>query len=381
MSNDLYHVLGVSRDATSDDIKKAYRRLAMEHHPDRNDGDKGAEEKFKEITEAYDVLHNAEKRAAYDRFGMAGLKGGGAQGFHPFDLSEALSMFMRDFGAMGGFDSVFGGGTRRRREQYRGQDVRVSLELSLEEVAHGTTRKIKMKALGRCSRCSGSGAEPGSDAVTCQTCNGIGDVRRTQQSLLGQLVSVTTCPSCQGAGKVISDPCRTCQGDGRERVDSVVDIEIPAGVSSENYLTLRAKGAAGPRSGPRGDLIVELKIKDDPRWERHGDDLVYDLPISFSQAALGEGFIIPTPYGDENVEIPSGTQSGTVMTLRGKGLPRLDDSRRGSLHIRIQVWTPVKVDPELREVFERLSEMEGEPPGDESFGRRIWNRMKEAFGP
>jgi molecular chaperone DnaJ len=382
MPRDLYEVLGVSRDASIDDIKKAYRRLAMKYHPDRNSGDKGAEENFKEVSEAYDVLHDDQKRAAYDRFGMAGLKGGpgGGFGFHPFDLSEALSMFMRDFGGMGGFDAIFGGGQRARREQRRGQDIRVSLKLGLEDVAHGASRKIKLKALTPCSTCGGSGARAGSTPVVCQTCGGAGEVRRAQQSLFGQLVSVAACPACHGEGTVISDPCEECRGDGRVRAESVVDIEIPPGVSSENYLTLRGKGAAGPRNGPPGDLLVELVVTEDPRFERRGDNLIYDLPIAFSQAALGTEIEIPTPYGTETIEVQAGTQSGTVMSLHGKGLPNVNTGRRGALHVRVQVWTPTRMTPELKDLFEQLSDLEGDPPSEAGLGRRIWNKMKEAFG-
>lgn len=205
-------------------------------------------------------------------------------------------------------------------------------------------------------------------------------MRRAAQSLFGQFVSVTACPTCNGEGTVVSQPCEDCRGDGRTRGERVVEVEIPPGVSSSHYLTLRGKGAAGPRGGPVGDLIVELEIEDDPRFERHGDDLVYDLPISFSQAALGGVFTVPTPDGDESVDIPPGTQAGTIVSLRGKGLPNLEHGRRGVLHVRIQVWTPTKLTPELNELMERLAELEGEPPKDESIGRRFWNKMKEAFG-
>ena len=382
MPHDFYETLGVSRDATVDEVKKAYRKLAMEYHPDRNKGAKAAEEKFKEVSEAYDVLTDPQKRQIYDQYGMAGLKGGagGYGGFHAFDLSEALSMFMRDFGGMGGFDSFFGGGQRERRSRRRGQDIKVSLDLSLEDVAHGTNRKIKLKTLHACGNCGGTGANPGSSPGTCQTCGGRGEVRRAQQSLFGQLVSVGTCPTCNGEGSVVADPCEECRGDGRVRKETVVDIDVPAGVSSENYLTLRGKGAAGPRNGPHGDLIVQLNVLEDKRFERRGDDLVYDLPVSFSQAALGHEFSIPTPYGDESIELSPGTQSGTILTVRGQGLPNLNDGRRGSLHVRVQVWTPTKLTQEMSELFDHLSDLEGDPPAEDGLGRRIWNRMKEAFG-
>lgn len=383
MTRDYYEVLGVPRDAGLEDIKKAYRKLAFQYHPDRNDGDKEAEERFKEASEAYEVLRDAEKRARYDQFGVAGLRGGrgagGFEGFHP-DLAEALNIFMRDFGGMGGFDAFFGGGRRSRRTRRRGHDVRMTLQVSLADVVEGTTRTVKLRTLQPCGTCSGSGSRPGSDAVTCRTCGGAGEVRRATQSLLGQLVSVTACPACNGEGTVIEDPCPDCRGDGRVRGEQTVDIEIPPGVSSNNYLTLRGRGQAGPRGGPPGDLIVVLEVDADPRFERHGDDLLLDLPVSFSQAALGHRVEVPTPTGSTHIEIPAGTQSGTVLRVRGEGLPGLDTGRRGDLHVRVRVWTPPRMNGEMRKLFERLQELEGEPPSDESFGTRFWNRMKEAFG-
>jgi molecular chaperone DnaJ len=382
MPHDFYDILGVARDASEAEIKKAYRRLAMEHHPDRNNGDPAAEERFKEAAEAYEVLRDPEKRSRYDRFGLAGVRGGAASGFgfSHFDLSEALNIFMRDFGGLGGFDALFGGRDRSRRSHRRGQDIQIALRLTLEDVAHGTNRKVKLKALERCERCSGKGAEPGAGVQSCGTCNGIGEVRRAAQSIFGQFVSVSACPTCHGEGTITSEPCRECRGDGRGRRERVVEVEIPPGVSSSHYLTLRGKGAAGPRGGPAGDLIVQLEIEDDPRFERHGDDLVYDLLISFSQAALGAEFTIPTPDGEERVEVPPGTQAGAIMSLRGKGLPNLDHGRKGTLHVRIQVWTPTKLTPELKDLMDQLAELEGDPPKDESIGRRFWNKMKEAFG-
>ncbi|MFQ6047308.1 MAG: molecular chaperone DnaJ [Gemmatimonadales bacterium] len=379
---DLYETLGVSRNASEADIKKAYRRLAMEYHPDRNNGDPRAEEKFKEVTEAYEVLRDPDKRSRYDRFGMAGVKGGADTGFgfHHVDLSEALNIFMRDFGAFGGFDSIFGGGRRAQRVRRRGQDVRVTLRITLEDVARGATRKLKLKTLHRCDRCEGSGAEPGTSTQTCPVCNGQGEVRRASQSFFGQFVSVMPCSTCDGEGTVVPEPCTLCRGDGRVRKESVVEVDIPAGVSDNNYITLRGKGAAGPRNGPPGDLIVEFAVLDHERFERHGDDLVYDLPLSFSQAALGGDFTVPTPYGEETLTLPAGTQSGTVVSLRGKGLPNLNSGRRGGLHVRVHVWTPTKLTPELRDLLERMSKLEGEPPHDEGPGRRFWNKMKQAFG-
>ncbi len=381
MARDYYEVLGVPRDAGEADIKKAYRRLAMDCHPDRNGGDPTAEERFKEATEAYEVLRDPEKRSRYDRFGIAGVRGAAAGGgFSAFDLSEALSVFMRDFGGLGGFDAIFGGGQRARRSRRRGQDLRVTLKLTLADVAHGVTHKIKVQTLDPCPACAGSGAKAGTSPQRCPTCGGAGEVRQATRSLLGQFISVAPCSACDGEGTAIGELCPECRGDGRVRASKVVDVEVPPGVADHHYITLRGKGVSGPRHGPAGDLIVEFEIEEDPRFTRRGDELIYDLPVSFSQAALGGEFTIPTPYGDETVRIPGGVQSGSVISLRGKGLPGLNDGRHGSLHVRIQVWTPPRLTPELRELFEQLAASEGEPPQGESLGQRFWNKVKETFG-
>jgi len=382
MAQDLYRVLGVERGATEAEIKKAYRRLAMEYHPDRNDGDKTAEERFKDVTEAYEILRDPQKRAQYDRFGMAGMRGGGGggYGFAHVDLAEALSIFMRDFGGMGGFDSIFGGGSRQRRSRRRGKDIRATVRVTLEDVAHGSSKTLRLRSLVPCDRCEGSGAKPGTSTRPCPTCGGTGEVRHASQSVFGQFVSVAPCPTCDSEGTVVAEPCDECQGDGRVRKERDVKVDVPPGVDANNYITLRGQGVAGPRNGQPGDLIVDFEVERDQRFERRGDDLIYDLLLSFSQAALGGEVTVPTPYGDERVEIPHGTQSGTVLTQRSKGLPNVANGRRGSLFVRVQVWTPAKLTPELQELFERLAGMEGDPPGEESFGRKLWDRMKEAFG-
>jgi molecular chaperone DnaJ len=380
MARDFYDVLGVPHDASEADIKKAYRRLAMECHPDRNDGDKAAEEQFKEVSEAYDVLRDPQKRAQYDRYGAAGLGAGrGGFGFHPFDLSEALNMFMRDFGGFTGFENIFGverGGRGRRR----GPDVQVTLRITLDEVAAGASRKVKLRTLDRCPKCEGTGAKPGQTPRRCATCGGSGEVRRAAQSFFGQFVSVSACPTCGGEGTVIKEPCEQCRGEGRVRVERVVEIEIPAGVSSNNYLTLRGQGAAGPRNARPGDLIVGIEVEEDSRFERRGDDLLYDLPVSFSQAALGAEVSVPSPTGPVTVRVPPGVQSGSILTVRGRGLPSLAHGGKGHLHVRVQVWTPQRLTAEQVEAFGQLAALEGEPPQGESLGRRFWNRVKDALG-
>lgn len=372
--SDFYALLGVRRDAGPDDIKRAYRKLAMEFHPDRNPAP-DAEAKFKEIAEAYEVLSDPDQRAAYDRYGEAGLKGG-AGGFHHVDLSEALNIFMRDFGGLGGFESLFGGG-RSQTESRRGQDVRVAVKISLQEVATGAKRTIKLKALEKCDACQGSGGAKGSRPANCSTCGGSGEVRRATRSVFGQFVSVSPCPACHGDGVVITNPCEACKGEGRVRGERSVPVEIPPGVSSNNYITLRGQGAAGPRNGPNGDLLITIEVKDDERFERHGDDLNLDLPLSFSQAALGTTATVPTPYGDERLTVPAGVQSGTVLRIKGKGLPRLGQHGAGDLNVRVHVWTPQAVSGEARRLMEEFAKVEGAPPKESS---GFWSRLKEALG-
>jgi molecular chaperone DnaJ len=374
--SDFYVLLGVSRDATEVEIKKAYRKLAMEYHPDRNAAPE-AEAKFKEITEAYEILRDPPKRAAYDRYGKAGVgAGGGGFGFHHVDLTEALNIFMRDFGGMGGFESIFGGG-RARTDARRGQDVRVTVKLTLAEVATGVKRTVRFKAPERCSVCEGTGAKPGTKPATCATCGGSGEVRRAARSMFGQFVSVSPCPTCSGEGVVVLDPCDVCRGEGRVRADRTVAVEIPAGVSGNNYLTMRGQGASGPRNGPAGDLLVMLDIKDDERFERQGDDLVFDLALSFSQAALGTAVTVPTPYGDQEVQVAAGTQPETVIRLRGRGLPVLGQTAKGDLIVRVHVWTPERLTAEQDRLFRELATLEGEPP-KRSPG--FWSKLKEALG-
>ena len=374
--SEFYSLLGISREASDAEIKKAYRKLAMEFHPDRNPSPQ-AEAKFKEITEAYEVLRDPQKRAMYDRYGKAGLSGaGGGYGFHHVDLSEALNIFMRDFGAMGGFESLFGG-RRSRSEERRGQDIRVTVRLTLSEVALGAKKTVKLKSLERCQTCEGTGAKPGTQPTTCSTCNGSGEVRRATRSMFGQFISVAPCPTCGGEGRVISQPCEVCRGEGRVRGERSVTVDIPAGVSTNNYLTLRGQGAAGPRNGPNGDLLVMLDIKEDERFERQGDDLVFDLPVSFSQAALGGDHEVPTPYGKEQLRIPPGTQPETVLRIRGKGLPILGQDGKGDLLVRVRVWTPEHLSEEQERLFRELAKLEGEPP-KRSPG--FWSKLKEALG-
>jgi molecular chaperone DnaJ len=374
---DFYITLGVERTAADDDIKKAYRKLAMTYHPDRNGGSKEAEEKFKEITEAYDVLRDPQKRAAYDRYGEAGLRGGSG-GFHHVDLSEALGIFMRDFGGFGGLDDLFGGRGQSGSGPRTGADVKVTLPLTLVEVATGVEKEIKLKVLEACDRCSGSGAEPGSKARTCSTCNGHGEVRRAQRSFFGQFVSVTPCPTCKGDGQAIDTPCKKCRGEGRTRAEKTIKVSVPAGVATGQYMTLRGVGNAGTRNGERGDVHVIFDVADDPRFEREGEDLYTEVLVTYPQLVRGAMVEVPTATSTVALSVPPATQSGQVFHLRGRGLARVNAAGTGDLHVRVQLWTPEKLSDEEEQLIARLAEIQKAVPADR--GKGLWAKMKEALG-
>lgn len=377
---DYYGLLGIDRNADTDTIKKAYRKLAMKYHPDRNN-DADAEEKFKQVTEAYEVLRDPEKRSMYDRFGEAGVKrgagGGPGAGFGGFDFSDAFEVFMREFG---GFGDLFGGQRSGGGRSRRGSDLKIRVKVSLEEAARGVERTARVKILDPCERCSGSGAEPGAMVERCGTCGGAGEVRQVQRSMLGQFVSVRPCPACAGAGETVSEKCVDCRGEGRVRNDRVVKLEVPAGVSTDDYLKLSGRGNAGPAGGPRGDILVLVEVQDDERFERSGDDLVYTLAVTMSQAALGARLEVPTIMdGLAMLEIPAGIQSGQALRLRERGMPRLRGSGRGDQIVRVLVWTPTNLTREEREVLERLAEVEREPPAADAQEPGFWERVKRAF--
>ncbi len=373
---DYYSVLGVSATASDDDIKKAYRKLAMRYHPDRNGGAKESEERFKEITEAYDVLRDPAKRASYDRFGEAGLRGGGAGGFHHVDLSEALNIFMRDFGGFAGFEEMFGG--RSRGGPRTGADLKVTVPLTLEEVATGVEKEIKLRLLDPCDACEGTGAEAGTEPTRCATCAGTGEVRRAQRSFFGQFVSVAPCPTCSGQGRTIDSPCKRCKGEGRVRAERTITVQIPAGVATGQYMTLRGMGSVGPQGGPRGDILVVFDVADDPRFERDGADLYTEVLVTYPQLVLGADVAAPNVLNPISVRIPAGTQSGQVFHLRGRGLPRVNASGSGDLHVRVQLWTPQSLTEDQEQLVKQLAALGGEPPATRSKG--IWSRMKEALG-
>jgi molecular chaperone DnaJ len=356
---DYYEVLGILRNAGEEDIKKAYRSLALKHHPDRNPSDKHAAEKFKEATEAYEILRDPSRRAQYDRFGHSGLGGESAFGFDfgAFDLGEALRAFMRDFGGpFGGMDDFFGASGQGRRAAARtGSDLRVKVSLSLDEIATGTEKKIRFKRLAACKACGGTGAKKGTHLRPCAVCHGEGEIRRVQRSFLGQIVNVSTCSHCRGEGKIISERCPDCRAEGRTTVEETVLVRIPAGISSDNYIPMAGKGNDGHGGGRPGSLMVYVEEEDHPVFERRGNDILLDLPVDFSIAALGGQIEVPTLDGSHRLTIPPGTQSQKVFTLKGKGLGRLDGRGKGDLLVRVTVWVPTKLSKEDREAIERIS--------------------------
>ena len=373
---DFYHTLGVPRNASDADIKTAYRKLAMAHHPDRNNGSKEAEEKFKAITEAYDVLRDPDKRSLYDRYGEAGLRGGAA-GFHHVDLSEALSIFMRDLGGLGGFGDLFGAASNRGSGPRTGSDVKIAMPLTLVEVASGVEKTVTVRLLEPCDRCEGRGAEPGSAPSKCATCQGSGEVRRAQRSFFGQVISVAPCPTCAGEGSVIAAPCKKCRGEGRLRGEKQIAVRIPAGVATGQYMTMRGVGNVGPRGGPRGDILVVFEVEEDSRFERDGEDLYTEVLVTYPQLALGANVDVPLVTGSVNLQVPPGTQSGQVFNLRGRGLPRINSSSTGDLHVRLQMWTPDNLSDEEQGLIARLGEMQAVPAPRP---KGLWSKIRESLG-
>jgi molecular chaperone DnaJ len=373
---DYYAVLGVSRGASDDEIKKSYRKLAMQYHPDRNNGSKDAEEQFKTITEAYDVLRDPDKRALFDRYGEAGLRGASGGGMPHVDLADALNIFMRDFGGFGGLGDLFGG--RGGPATRTGADIKLAADLTLTDVSQGVEKTFAVKLLDTCDACSGSGAEPGTKPHKFPTCQGTGEVRRAQRSFFGQFVSVAGCPTCAGEGTVVSSPCKKCRGDGRVRVERSVTVRIPPGVATGQYMTLRAQGNVGSRGAGRGDVIVIFQVADDSRFERDGEDLYTEVVVSYTQLVFGAELQVPAVGGPPvNLRVAAGTQSGHIFDVRGRGLPRVNASGAGDLHVRIQLWTPEEMTPREEALLQQLAEVESKPSQTRAKG--FWRKMKEAL--
>ncbi len=372
-SKDYYAVLGVSRNADADTIKKAYRKLAMEYHPDKNPGDKASEEKFKEIAEAYSILSDAQKRRQYDQFGSEGMRGGGGGGFDPRGFGDPFDIFREVFG--GGFGDIFGmgGGGGRRAAAQRGTDLQVRLKLDMEEIGRGASKKIKIKKLVRCEKCGGSGAKSGTSMTTCPQCQGRGEVAYRQ----GFFSISRTCGRCMGEGKIVEHPCSSCDGEGRVRGESTLDVEIPAGVAEGQYLTIRNEGNIGLRGGPSGDVLVIIEEKPHPHFQRHGNDILYDLNISFPQLILGDEVEVPTLEGKARITIAPGTQSGKILRMRGKGIPNLNGGGAGDQLIRITAYTPTKLGEAEKNLIRQLAKFESLFP--EKADKGLFEKMREAI--
>ncbi|UCH65357.1 MAG: molecular chaperone DnaJ [Ignavibacterium sp.] len=358
---DYYSVLNVDRNASKEELKKAYRKLAMEYHPDRNPGNKEAEEKFKEAAEAYEVLNNDDKRARYDRFGHDGLRSGGygTSGFS--DINDIFSHFSDIFGGGSSiFDDFFSSGSQRGRRRgtgTAGADLRVNLKLTLEEIADGTTKKIKIKKHVKCDKCGGTGADEGTAIKTCTVCNGLGEVKSISRSVFGQFVNITTCQNCGGEGKVVDTPCRKCLGDGRYQDEVMMNVDVPAGVHEGSYMTLRGEGNFGKRGGEAGAIIVVFEELSHKHFVREEDDIIYNLFITYPQAALGAEVEVPTLNGKAVLKIDSGTQSGKFLKMRGKGIKHLNSSGIGNQIVKINVAVPNKISSKEKELLKQLSEM------------------------
>ena len=360
---DYYEVLGVSKSATEDEIRKAYRKLAMDNHPDRNPDNKAAEERFKEASEAYEVLKDPDKRAKYDRYGHAGLKGG--TDFHGFNnVNDIFSQFSDIFGGSSIFDDFFGGGStrsrggRRRTQGTPGSDLRVTLKLKLEEIASGVSKKIKIKKFVKCSDCNGSGSEGGSSTKTCSACGGSGEVRQVSRSVFGQFVNIQPCNNCNGEGTVVDKPCRKCSGDGRKQEEVTVKIDVPAGVVDNSYMTMRGEGNAGLRNGPAGDIIVVFQEIPHEFFQRDGDNVIYNLFLSFPELVLGTEAEVPTLTGKARLKIEPGTPVGKMLRMREKGIQHLNQHGAGDQLVRVNVIVPKKVNAKEREMLKELSEMQ-----------------------
>lgn len=381
---DYYEILEVSKTASEDDLKKAYRKLAMKNHPDKNPGNKQAEEKFKEATEAYEVLKDPKRRSQYDQFGHSAFDspggfGGFGGGSGGFDISDALRAFMNDFGGDSVFSELFGmGGGRKGRSGRRGggggtpgNDLQVHLKLKLQEIYSGVTKTLKVRRKDACVECKASGSRSGK-RTTCSQCRGSGRVRHVSNSFFGQVIQEAVCPVCHGEGSTAADACPKCDGTGRQSAESMVSVDIPAGVSEGNYLSVPGKGDAGQNGGPAGDLIVVIQEEKDEFFERHGIDVVCEIKISFSEAALGSTTTVSTLDGKVSLKIPAGTQSEKIFRLRGKGLPALHRSERGDQLVRVHVNTPEKLSREERDIFEKLAEYEKKTKGS-------FDKLKDLF--
>ena len=382
---DYYEILGVSKSATADEIKKAYRKVAMQFHPDRNPGDKAAEEKFKEAAEAYEVLSDADKKAQYDRYGHAGVSGNARGGFSGggMNMEDIFSQFGDIFG-----DDIFGnffGGQQRggrggqRSRGVRGSNLRIKLKLTYEEIAKGVTKNIKVKKYVVCNTCNGSGAKDKGSVQNCATCGGSGQVRKVQNTFLGQMQTVTTCPTCNGEGTTITAKCGACKGEGRQYAEETVSIDIPAGVQEGMQLSISGKGNAGERGGMAGDLIILIEEEAHKELHRDGLNVAYDLYLSFTDAVFGTQVEVPTIDGRAKIKIPAGTQSGKIFRLKGKGFPAVNAYEKGDQLIHVNVWTPQTVSAEEKAMLEKMSQSQNFKPHPDKTEKGFFDKIREMF--
>lgn len=384
---DYYEVLGVTKSSSADEIKKAYRKVAMQFHPDRNPGDKSAEDKFKEAAEAYEVLSDQDKRAQYDRFGHAGLSGNGG-GFGAggnMNMDDIFSQFGDIFGEdiFGSFFGGAAGGRGRsagRGRGTRGSNLRIKLKMTYEEIAKGANKTVKVKKYVACSTCSGSGAKDKGSVQNCGACGGSGQVRKVTNTFLGQMQTVTTCPTCNGEGTTITSKCTSCKGEGRVYAEETVSIDIPAGVQEGMQLSLSGKGNAGERGGQPGDLIVLIEEEQHPQLQRDGLNVVYDLHISFPDAVFGTNLEVPTIDGKAKIKIPAGTQSGKIFRLKGKGFPAINSYEKGDQLIHVNLWTPQHVNNDEKLMLEKMQESANFQPKPEKNEKSFFDKVKEMFG-
>ena len=386
MKRDFYEILGVTKNASADEIKKAYRKVAMQFHPDRNPGDKPAEEKFKEAAEAYEILSDADKRAQYDRYGHAGLGNNGRGGFGAggnMNMDDIFSQFGDVFGE-DIFGSFFGGGGRRgggagRSRGTKGSNLRVKIKLTYEEIAKGVTKNIKVKKYVGCSTCGGSGAKDKGSVQTCGTCGGSGQVRKVTNTFLGQMQTVTTCPTCNGEGTTVTAKCTSCKGEGRVYGEETVNIDIPAGVQDGMQLSVGGRGNAGERGGPPGDLILLIEEEQHADLHRDGLNVAFELHISFTDAAFGTQVELPTIDGKAKIKIPAGTQSGKIFRLKGKGFPSVNSYEKGDQLIHVNVWTPQHLTAEEKAMLEKLNQSPNFQPKPDKNERGFFDRVREMF--
>ncbi len=377
---DFYEILGVPRNASQDEIKKAYRKLALQYHPDRNPNNKEAEDKFKEAAEAYEALSDPAKRQRFDQYGHEGMRGTDFRG--SADINDIFSNFGDIFGGSI-FDDVFSGGRQQRRRAtgQAGSDLKVQLKLTLEEIAAGVEKKIKIKKWKTCQTCSGSGAKPGSSKTTCPQCGGTGELRQVSRSMFGQFVNITTCLNCGGEGQIVRDRCPSCDGEGREQGETTIKVNVPAGVSEGNYIAMQGQGNAGRRGGPAGDVIVEFHEVRHEHFVRNGDDIIYNALISFPHAAMGGDIEVPTLGGRSRVKIDPGTMPGKMLRMKEKGIPHLNSFGRGDQLIRIQVWVPAKLNAREKELLRELSSAEHIVPTEEekNANKSFFEKVRNTF--